>query len=158
MLRNLKSQSKKQKGIAMVEFAISMPVIIFLLYCLGEIGRIQMMSNTLAKSVRDGARYLSQNATRGTTGVIDISDLVSLETSNLVVYGLPVAVGAPVLDGFSVGDVQVTDLGDSLHVRVSATYDFEPIFDPQIPTFGIMDEPISLEFPLQASVTIRALN
>lgn len=150
--------SKKQKGIAMVEFAISMPVIIFLLYCIGEIGRIQMMSNTLAKSVRDGARYLAENSTRGTTGIIDISDAVTLETSNLVVYGMPVAVGDPVLDGFSSGDVQVSDLGDNVHVRVSATYDFTPIFDPQIPTFGILAEPISLEFPLRATVTIRALD
>ena len=158
MKRLFKGLNKKQKGIAMVEFAISMPVIIFLLYCLGEIGRIQMMSNTLAKSVRDGARYLAENSTRGTTGIIDISDAVSLQTSNLVVYGIPVAVGAPVLDGFSVGDVQVSDLGDNLHIRVTATYDFTPIFNPQIPTFGIMDAPISLEFPLQATVTIRALD
>lgn len=158
MKRSFKALTKRQKGIAMVEFAISMPVIIFLLYCIGEIGRIQMMSNTLAKSVRDGARYLAENATRGTTGIIDISDEVTLETSSLVVYGIPVAVGAPVLDGFSVGDVQVSDLGDNVHIRVSATYDFTPIFNPQIPTFGIMDAPISLEFPLQATVTMRALD
>ena len=105
MKQSFKALNKKQKGIAMVEFAISMPVIIFLLYCLGEIGRIQMMSNTLAKSVRDGARYLAENSTRGTTGIIDISDDVSLQTSNLVVYGMPVAAGDPVGKGYVGGGV-----------------------------------------------------
>jgi len=157
MVCKWKTLARTQKGIAIVEFTIMIPVILLLLYSIAEIGRIQMMSNTLAKTVRDGARHLASNAQKGTTGVVDITNLVELQTKNLVVYGIPAPAGTPLLDGFSVDDVQVNDLGDGLHVSVSATYNFAPIFSPQIPTFGVMNEPVSLSFPLQAAVTMLVL-
>ena len=156
MVGKWKTLARTQKGIAIVEFTIMIPLILLLLYSLAEIGRIQMMSNTLAKTVRDGARHLASNAQKGTTGVVDITDLVELQTKNLVVYGIP-AVGTPLLNGFSVADVQVNNLGDGLHVSVNAIYNFTPIFSPQIPTFGVMNEPISLSFPLRAAVTMLVL-
>lgn len=157
MICKWKTLGRTQKGIAIVEFTIMIPVILLLLYSLAEIGRIQMMSNTLAKTVRDGARHLASNAQKGTTGVVDITELVELQTKNLVVYGIPVVAETPLLDGFSANDVQVNDLGDGLHVSVSASYNFTPIFSPQIPTFGVMNEPVSLAFPLRAAVTMQVL-
>jgi len=157
MVGKRKTLARTQKGIAIVEFTIMIPLILLLLYSLAEIGRIQMMSNTLAKTVRDGARHLASNAQKGTTGVVEITDLVELQTKNLVVYGIPAAVGTPLLNGFSVDDVQVNNLGDGLHVSVNAIYNFTPIFSPQIPTFGVMNEPISLAFPLRAAVTMLVL-
>ena len=157
MVGKWKTLARPQKGIARVEFTIMIPVILLLLYSIAEIGRMQMMSNTLAKTVRDGARHLASNSQKGTTGVIDITNLVELQTKNLVVYGVPAVVGTPLLNGFSVDNVQVNDLGDGVHVSVNATYNFTPIFSPQIPTFGVMSEPVSLAFPLQATVTMMVL-
>ena len=157
MVGKRKTLGRTQKGIAIVEFTIMIPVILLLLYSLAEIGRIQMMSNTLAKTVRDGARHLASNAQKGTTGIVDITELVELQTKNLVVYGIPVVAETPLLDGFSANDVQVNNLGDGLHVSVSASYNFTPIFSPQIPTFGVMNEPVSLAFPLRAAVTMQVL-
>jgi hypothetical protein len=149
-------RKKHSQGLAMVEFALIMPLILMLMYCVAEFTHIQMQANTLAKSVRDGTRYLADNAIVGTTGVIDVTQ-AETRTKNLVVYGLPIAGGTPRLRNFSPEDVQVFDLGDNLHIGVTATYTFTPIFALQIPTFGILDAPISLQFPLQATVIMRAL-
>ena len=141
----------------MVEFAIMMPLVLMLMYALAEFTHIQMLSNTLAKSVRDGSRFLADNSIVGTTGVVSITAADEARTQNLVVYGIPVATATPVLKGFTPADVQVFDLGDNLHVGVTATYIFTPLFAPQIPTFGVLSAPISLQFPLQATVIMRAL-
>ena len=62
---------KKQRGIATVEFAIAVPVLLLLMLVSAEVGRWLYQYNTLHKAVRDGVRYLAQEAIAGTTGVID---------------------------------------------------------------------------------------
>ena len=50
---------KNQKGVAAVEFALVLPLLLILTFITTEFGRALYQYNTLAKSVRDAARYMS---------------------------------------------------------------------------------------------------
>jgi Flp pilus assembly protein TadG len=52
---------QKQKGVAMVEFAIILPFLLLIIVGVLEIGIFLIQDNTLNKSVRDSARYLTTN-------------------------------------------------------------------------------------------------
>lgn len=71
MSRNL------QRGVAIVEFALILPLLLILTLITTEFGRAMYEYNTLAKSVRDAARYLS----------IQLPNTKVTEARNLVVYG-----------------------------------------------------------------------
>ena len=62
----------KQYGLAMVEMVIVSPLLLLLIFGVAEMGRAFYQYNTLTKSVRDGARYLSGEAILGST-VIDLT-------------------------------------------------------------------------------------
>lgn len=68
---------KRQSGVALVEFALVLPLLLILSLIVTEYGRALFQYNTLAKSVRDATRYLSTQSP-GTKNV---------EAKNLVVYG-----------------------------------------------------------------------
>ena len=70
--------NKRQKGVAIVEFALILPFLLLLSFITIEFGRAIWQYNTLTKSVRDAARYLSIQ-TPGTQR--------SREARNLMVYG-----------------------------------------------------------------------
>ncbi|MGH8577225.1 MAG: TadE/TadG family type IV pilus assembly protein [Gammaproteobacteria bacterium] len=159
---------KKQRGIATVEFAIAVPVLLLLMLVAAEAGRWLYQYNTLHKAVRDGVRYLSSEALKGTTGVLydeesqEWQDIME-ETKNIVVYGNRGGGGDPVLPGLSTDQIEVTPLDDGIHVRVSVgledddlDYTYVPIFDG-IPTFGFRDGPIDFDIDMTASATMRAL-
>jgi len=146
----------RQRGSAVVELAIVMPVLLLILLGTAEFGRALFQYNTLTKAVRDGARYLSQNSLNGTTGVVDITPTVDTETKNLVVYGVKGGAALPLLPGLTTSDVAIIDAGAN-NVTVTANYDFASLFGPTLPTFGLSG-PISLTFTMQATVTMRALS
>jgi Flp pilus assembly protein TadG len=147
------SRKEGQRGLAMTEFVIILPVMLLLMLGTAELGRAFYQYDTLTKAVRDGARYLASNAIQGTTGVIAI-DGVSAATQNLVVYGNTAGSDSPLLEGWSPSDVTATAV-DTTHVQVSATFLFKPIFS-KLPTFGF-GEDIDLGMTFQASATMRAL-
>ncbi len=160
---------KKQRGIATVEFAIAVPVILLLLCAAAEAGKWLYEYNTLHKAVRDGVRYLAGVAIRGTTGIVDPSgdegwSEKEAATQCLVVYGTSgleddgTCTGTdPVLPNLETTDITVPDSDDGIHVQVDASYDYDPIFDIGIPTFGFGDGPIDFDPPITASATMRAL-
>lgn len=82
---------RKQKGVALVEFALVLPFLILLSIITVEFGRAVWEYNTLTKSVRDAARYLSIQ-TPGTR---------ITEARNLAVYGNPSGGGAPLALGLT---------------------------------------------------------
>lgn len=82
---------KRQQGVAIVEFALVLPFLLLLTFITIEIGRAVWEYNTLTKSVRDAARYLSIQ-TPG-TGIA--------EARNLMVYGNRAGSGAPLALGLS---------------------------------------------------------
>lgn len=73
--------NKRQRGVAIVEFALMLPFLLLLTFITTEFGRAIWQYNTLAKSVRDSARYLSLQ-TPGDTAAIATA-------RNLTVYGKP---------------------------------------------------------------------
>jgi hypothetical protein len=74
-------------GVAIVELAIALPVLLPLLAAPVEMGRLLSQYDTLTKSVRNAARYLAANALQGTTGVVSITPQVQSATKNLLVGG-----------------------------------------------------------------------
>ena len=84
-----------QSGVAIVEFALILPVLLIMAFIVTEFGRALMHYNTLTKSVREGARYLTtQLPGAGTTAA-----------RNLVVYGNTAGTGDPLVPGLSLANV-----------------------------------------------------
>lgn len=90
---------KRQKGVAIVEFALILPFLLMLTFITTEFGRAIWEYNTLTKSVRDAARYLSIQ-TPGAQKGID-------EARNLMIYGKVTGTGTPLARGLT--DLNVPD-------------------------------------------------
>ena len=90
--------NKKQKGVAIVEFALVLPFLLLLTFITTEFGRAIWEYNTLTKSVRDASRYLSlqQPGTHIT------------QARNLMVYGNVAGTGSPLAMGLTIANVSPT--------------------------------------------------
>ena len=130
---------RRQRGVALVELALTLPLLLAICFGITEFGRAIYTYNTLAKSARDAARFLSMqasgNATAWTTA------------RNLVAYGNPAGTGSPLVPGLTsanmVAKVAICDPSncpltnfnqgsnpaiDTVTVRITA-YQFSPIID-----------------------------
>lgn len=147
-------QAARQRGTALVETTVCLPVLLLLMLVGGELTNAFVQHNTLTKVVRDGARYASDNAISGALRV-DLTAEVINETRNLVVYGNTAGNGSPILPGLTVGEVTVSDIGGD-NIEVRAQYAYTGIVGSVLPAFGFGADP-SLGFVLQASVRMRAI-
>jgi Flp pilus assembly protein TadG len=147
--------TRRQHGTAIVEFAIALPLMLFLMLATVEFGRILSQYNMLTKSVQDAARYAASNASAGTTRIVNITSSLRTQTANLVVTGNINGTGNALLPSLTAGNVTVADAGNG-YVSVSVTYTYVPIVGASLPTFGFAS-PISLTLPLNAAVIMRAL-
>jgi Flp pilus assembly protein TadG len=123
-----------QKGVAIVEFALILPMLLVMSFMTTEIGRALYQYNSITKSVRDAARYLSTQ-TPGTH---------QAEAQNLIVYGNIAGTGDPVAPGLSTTNVsppvwEAQGTGpviNTVTVRVTG-YSFRSIFSSAFGhTFG----------------------
>jgi Flp pilus assembly protein TadG len=90
-----------QRGLALVELAVSIFVMITITFGITEFGRAIYQYNTLAKSVRDAARFLSTR---------DASDAAAKDQAKcLVVHGNPACVGNPLAPGLTTAMVNICD-------------------------------------------------
>ena len=87
----------KQTGVALVEFALVLPLLLILTFIVTEYSRALYQYNTLTKSVRDAARYLSIQSPGDTTKYAI--------AKNLVVYGNPAGSGTPLAIGLTTAQV-----------------------------------------------------
>ncbi len=149
-------RAQEQRGAAMVEFAISLPLLLLLLFAMGEFGRMLYQYNSLLQANRDAVRYVSGKAWNSTLGSVVLSAQLQTETKNLAVYGRPVVPSgsSPLVSGLTTGNVQVTAVGTT-HVQVRTSYSFVPILGSGIPAF--IGNRVSLGFPLVATTVMRAL-
>jgi len=155
-MTTLHNSRERQRGLAAMEFAIALPLIILVALAVTELGRGLYQYNTLTKAVRDGARHLS-NVAVGPLGIVDIGPHIT-DTTNIVVYG-DIDGGTPVLPNFAPADVTVSTVDVPLpgggihpnHVRISATYTFTPLF-PALSNLGYSMVP-----SMTASTVQRAL-
>lgn len=174
-VRNCIGKHRCQRGIATVEFAIGVPVLLLLLLAVGEFGRLLSQYNMLLQASRDAAGYAARHGWDDMLGRLELSRAVpgsSLSVAdaahNLAVYGVPAV--APEEDseeerpdrllpklglGGSTIDVDEVCLPVCDHVRVTIRYTFSPVISSALPSF--FGKAVSLEIPLVATTVMRAL-
>lgn len=144
-----------QQGVAMVEFAIALPLLLLLLLGIAELGRMLYHYNNLLQANRDAVRYLAGKSWNTTLGQVVIDSGLAATTKNLAVYGVPVAQpGNEVVPGLSTDDVTVGTVGTQ-HVEVSISYVFRPVIGTGLP--ALIGDAIPLNFPLVATTVMRGL-
>jgi hypothetical protein len=85
-----------QRGGALVEFALVLPLLLLLTFLTAEFGRALYQYDTLTKSVRDAARYLTFR---------DGSPDNIVHARNLVVFGNTTGSGNPLVPGLTLANV-----------------------------------------------------
>lgn len=148
---------QRSRGVAAVEFAIAAPLLLFTMLATAEVGRAFVHYHTLSLAVRDSARYVSEHAIEGTTGVVELSDETIARARNLAVYANPGGAGDPVLPDFEADDVTVVDAGGD-NIRVTAVYPYRPMIGAVLPAFGGQGDDVALDFAMQIVVTMRAIS
>lgn len=104
-------KSGKQRGVAAVELALLLPLMVVLIFGITEIGRALFQYNGLVKATRGAARYLAQqdlaNLSASTTPTLNE---VYVTTKALAVCGKENCTGqAPLITGLSTDQVSLCD-------------------------------------------------
>ncbi len=116
----------RQRGTAIIEFALVLPLLVMMSILVVEIGRALYQYNALAKSVRDGTRYLS----------MQLPNTQVAQAKNLVVFGNPDGTGTPLLPGLTIAahvpdptwqNVGADPVIHTVTLQVS-NYSFQPMF------------------------------
>jgi TadE-like protein len=134
--RHTRAQSRthRERGLAMVEFVVGMPVVLLLLYGTCEFGNAFVQYSELADAARNADRYLASNALLGSTGVVNLTPQLTLAAQNLVVYGNTAGLGQPMLPRLAPWQVFVT--ADSFNnVSVTVFYHYQSLFGGEVPYF-----------------------
>lgn len=147
----------KSSGIIVIEFAVSMLVVVFMLLIVAELGRIFYSYNVVTQSVRNGARYLSENALTPAR-VLDLNGTVLGETNNIVVTG-QLNNGTPLLPGYNASNISISSAvlsgSSNPYVTVAASYNYIPLFS-SIPNFWAGNN-FNFQITLDAANTMRAI-
>ena len=120
----------RQTGVALIELALILPLLLLLTIITTEFGRSLYQYNVITKSMRDAARYLS----------VELSSTRIEEARKLVVYGNPDGTGSPLVPGLTLANVAVTQgtagsnpVINTVTVTVSG-YTFQSMFNS---VFGV---------------------
>jgi Flp pilus assembly protein TadG len=107
--------TKTQSGAVLVELALLLFPLLTLVFGITEFGRAVYQYNAIAKSVRDGARYLSQYAPGDATRI--------LEAQSMVLCGRTACDGVPPLvPGMKLSYVRVRDrISDPAQYNLQST-------------------------------------
>lgn len=154
MFQGLLNNRPKQRGLAIVEFAVCVPLLLFVMFSAAEFARGLMQYNTLTKSVRDSVRFVAGEAELGTAGTLALTPAIVIQGQNLVAYGT-IGVGTELLPGLTPADVTVVTAGPG-DVRVSVSYAYQPMFGAVLPGFGVGNNRSAL-FTFNAASIMRAL-
>jgi Flp pilus assembly protein TadG len=155
--RQLSRSRRRQRGLAMVEFAITAPMLL-LLFVTVVFGEFLIDYSILNDGVRNAARYVATAAPNGTDGTLITGGAwTTLEGQgqNLAVYGNVNGTGAPLLPGLTIGEITVTEDTANLNITVSAAYPYQSLFGTSMPDF--LGGTIGPIFTLSISTTMRAL-
>jgi len=146
---------RKVAGLALVETTIVLPLLFFLMIACVEIGRVLYLYNTANKLTRDGARFLTTIAL-DSNNTMDLSSAKISRVRNFIIFGNEAGAGASRLADLALTDITLSSSAGNL-VTININYQFTPIFSPSLNTFGYGGN-VSLNFPLQTEVSMRALN
>ena len=143
----------------MVEFALSVPVLLLLMFGTFEFGHFLIQYSTLNDAVRNASRYAAGGGLAGTTDTLKTgaawTSLVT-QATNLAVFGNIAGTSPAVLPSLNATDITVTPDLVNRYITVAAAYPYQPLFGAVIPTF-MGGGGISTAFTLNISVTMRAL-
>jgi Flp pilus assembly protein TadG len=142
----------------MVEFAISVPVILLLMFGSFEFGRLMIEYSALNDGVRNAVRYVAGAASPTTAGTLLTGGqwtTLAQQGQNLAVFGNIAGTGAAILPGLTAGQITVTEDTVNRNVTVAASYPYVSLFGGNIPTFT--GGSISTAYTLTISTTMRAL-
>ncbi len=124
---------QRQRGVALIELALILPLLLVLSFITTEFGRALYQYSVLTKSVRDAARYLTAQT----------AETHRVEARNLVIYGDTVNTGAPLVRGLTAANIPDANMHWNTQasippintVTVSITgYCFRPLFNS---AFGV---------------------
>lgn len=147
-----------QRGLAMVEFAISVPVILLLMFGSFEFGHLMIEYSALNDGVRNAARYVAGAALQGTADTMVTGgqwSTLAQQGQNLAVFGNIGGTGNAILPALTAGQIAVTQDTVNRNITVVASYPYVSLFGGDIPTFT--GGSISTAYTLTISTTMRAL-
>jgi Flp pilus assembly protein TadG len=151
--QKLRQFRRDERGIQLVELAITLPILILLFAAVAEFGRYYQAYTTLAKGSRVAARYL---ATARYNGLDD------LDAKRLVVYGNVAGSGSPIVNGLDVSNVKITrNLANGAETDgFPATVTIEIIDFKHTPIFDLgrlMRNSLTMNIDIKPKVTMRYL-
>jgi Flp pilus assembly protein TadG len=144
------------KGLAVIEMAIILPILILLTLAAGEFGRAFIQYSRLSHRVQSAARFVAENALQGTTGVALLTSTVNTQARNLVVYGTPSVGTTPAVPGLSPDDVVVTVTPEGV-ISVSINYAYKPVIGEVFPAFGFGEDIETAAISMNPKSVMRAL-
>lgn len=144
----------RSRGGASVEFALLLPFLLILTLGIFEISRAFMNYNLLNRQVRIASRYIADNLTVGSTGVLFISNDVAATARNLVIFGSPQAGTTPLLPDLQPGDIVIQATGTLEDVVVRANYEHAFLLGPVLDTLLAVT---GGEFPDVVNLTASAV-
>jgi Flp pilus assembly protein TadG len=153
-----------QRGFALVEFVITAPVLLLIMFASFEFSNFLQEYSRLNDAVNSAASWAAIQALQGSDGVLATgtawSTLVT-QTQNMVVYGSAVITGSPppLLPSLNTGEVsvQANTTGNSNTVTVSVVYPYISLFGGAIPNFGGGWGSISTTYNLTIFATMEAI-
>ena len=148
--------SRAEHGLAMVEFAVILPLLLLFFVTAAELGRLFFTSTTLTKSVENGARFLGGNImTGGGVANLTAADIATAKAlirlggpSNLVDANINIvcAFGSAPIAG---GQLCAVNPGSTLSaIRIDVTYPY--IMGGALLTLA----GVNLNTPLRVSTTM----
>jgi Flp pilus assembly protein TadG len=114
-----------QKGVALVEFALSWAVMWVVFWGLFEFGYAFYTYNVLLTSVNNAAELGSKMTFDGAS-----RDTFTTQLKNMVVYGDTTAGARPIIPNLSIGNVNVTltpATGFPVYIKIDVTYEIDVV-------------------------------
>lgn len=104
-----RAATRAERGVAAVEFAIMLSLLVTILLGASEFGRAMYQYDTLVKNTRSAARYLSQFAPGDT--------VAQGQAANLAVYGQTAGGGQALVPGLTVAKVSICDASNCANAK-----------------------------------------
>jgi hypothetical protein len=127
----------KQQGVALIELAIIIPVLITITFGITEFGRAIYQYNTLAKAVRDGARYLAVRDPGASASVSGVQCMV--------VHGNPGCTGPTLVPGLTLSMVSVCHAMDPACAAAHQSQGASPVINLVTVTIGGANAPFTFQ-------------
>ena len=131
------SSKKRQQGLALIELALTISLLVAITFGITEFGRAMYQYNTLAKAVRDGVRFLA---------VRDPADPAAISGAQcMVVHGNPGCTGPTLVPGLTLGMVSVCHAMDPACAATHQSQGFSPVVNLVTVTIGGANAPFTFQ-------------